>query len=186
VVAQSGGYIYIYSELGRGTTFDIYLPRVGAAGTRPKNDAEMGSTLRKTILVWDSDDTFRNLTVKLLNARDYRAIPASTAEQAAASLENDDIPVALLVVDATIAESPQGADLKNRAVARRPELPILYLTTLARDTIGQGGHLTENLEYLEKPFTTDDLMTRIREMLNPVKANDHLATETHERSEADR
>jgi DNA-binding response OmpR family regulator len=94
-------------------------------------------------------------------------------------LENDDIPVALLVVDATIAESPQGADLKNRAVARRPELPILYLTTLARDTIGQGGHLTENLEYLEKPFTTDDLMTRIREMLNPVKANDHLATETH-------
>ncbi len=186
VVAQSGGCIYVNSELGRGTTFDIYLPRVGAANTRDKETVESNLTARETVLVVDSDATFRNLTTKLLGARGYRAIPASDGEQAVTILENRDIRVDLLLADVAMRGSLQGSDVGQKAMALRPGLPILYMSTLSRDTMGQAGQISEDRQDLEKPFTADGLTTRIREILDSSRADDPLARQTHDRSEAKR
>jgi two-component system, cell cycle sensor histidine kinase and response regulator CckA len=175
VVAQSGGCIYIYSELGKGTTFDIYLPRAGTLDARAAEATKTSPTTRETVLVADSDATFRNLTVKLLSARGYRAIPASDGEQAVTILENRDIPIDLLLVDLAMSQPLQGREVGQKAVTLRPGLPILYMSTLPRDAVGQAGQVGEHLEYLEKPFTADGLMTRTREILDSGRASDPLA-----------
>jgi two-component system, cell cycle sensor histidine kinase and response regulator CckA len=186
VVAQSGGCVYIYSELGQGTTFDIYLPRVAASGTPLKDPVETRPTARETILVVDSDATFRNLTSKLLSARGYRAIPASDGEQAVTILENRDIPVDLVLADVAMSGSLQGRDVGQKAIALRPGLPILYMSTLPRDTMGQAGQISEDSECLEKPFTADGLTARIRQILDSGRTGDPSAAQTHDRSEATR
>jgi two-component system, cell cycle sensor histidine kinase and response regulator CckA len=176
VVAQSGGYTYVSSELGRGTTFTIYLPRV--EDTAPEEAGGFAATRARalgTILVVDDDDTFRALTVRILEKRGYRAIPASDGDQAVEILRNRDIAINLLLTDIVMPGSLQGDHVGQMAATLRPGLPVLYMSSYARDTIVRVGSDNGTLDYLEKPFTADSLMQRIRASIGRNQADESHA-----------
>jgi two-component system cell cycle sensor histidine kinase/response regulator CckA len=168
VVAQSGGFTYVHSEPGRGTTFTIYLPRAGTQ-TAPRKAELSPSPAEKqgqTIMVVENDATFLGLTTRVLEKRGYRILPFSDAEQAAAALGDESIRPDALLTDIMLPGSLQGDQLARLALARRPDLPVLFMSDQARDTMVRSGRLDEQTAYLEKPFTTEELTSRVRKCLS--------------------
>ncbi|MBN1320379.1 MAG: PAS domain S-box protein [Thermoleophilia bacterium] len=172
VVAQSGGYTYVESELGRGARFTIYLPRVTSdAAGGPRRLSRVGLGTLDTILVVDDDDAFRALTVRILEKRGYRAIPAGDGDQAVEILQNPDIAIDLLLTDIVMPGSLQGDQVGQIAGSLRPGLPVVYMSSYSRDTIVNIGPSYVASDYLEKPFTADSLMKKIQTSLGRNQAD---------------
>ena len=172
VVAQSGGHTYVESELGRGTRFTIYLPRVvGDRTGGPRRSQPVGLTTLHNILVVDDDDTFRALTVRILEKRGYRALPASDGDQAVEILQNPDIAIDLLLTDVVMPGSLRGDQLGQVAESLRPGLPVVYMSSYSSDTIASIGPSHVASDYLEKPFTADSLVTRMELSLGRNQAD---------------
>ena len=166
VVAQSGGCTYVFSEIGLGTTFEIYLPRYD----RPRAQMEPSVATpegigAKIVLVVDDDVTFRALTTRILEKRGYRVSAVANGEQAVGLLENPDVPVDLLLTEAVLPGSRQGADVAQVAAALRPGLPVLFMSALGHEAMVASGRMEESADYLEKPFTAENLTRLIRESL---------------------
>ncbi len=167
IVKQSGGYVWVYSEPGRGTTFKIYLPRVVetpvAAAPRPVAPASLRGS--ETILLVEDDETMRALTRRLLVARGHTVLLASQGEEALRLAQRHDGRIHLLVTD-VVMPGMSGRDLADRIVALLPGTKVLYLSGYTDDAIVRHGVLEPGVAFLQKPFTADALARKVREVLD--------------------
>ena len=167
IVKQTGGYIWVYSEPGKGATFKIYLPRVSGDGKVPDAvvvEEEMPAGT-ETVLLVEDEQAVRLLTRRILERAGYRVFDAANAEQAEALFERHGSVFNLLVTD-VIMPGASGPRLFERLARQRPDLKVLYVSGYTGDTIVHQGELAPGVEFLRKPFTADALNRRVREVLD--------------------
>jgi CheY-like chemotaxis protein len=169
-VKQSEGHVRIYSELGHGTTFKIYLPRHRGRGEAddqaaadPQADA-LRAEAGETVLVVDDEATVRMLVTETLEDLGYAAIEAIDGPAGLAILQSD-ARIDLLVTDVGLP-GLNGRQLADAARVKRPNLKILFMTGYAHNAaIGNGAALDDGMEIMTKPFALDDLAKKIRDMI---------------------
>ncbi len=164
IVQQSGGHIRVESEVGRGTTFRIYLPRVDDAPEARVDATGPAPAGRETLLLVEDDPAVRELVRELLADSGYTVLEARHAGEALEIAERYQGAIHLLVTDVVMPQM-NGAELARRLVTVRPGLPVLYMSGYTDDLIAQRGVLSEGTVLLEKPFTPDALSRKIREAL---------------------
>jgi PAS domain S-box-containing protein len=171
-VSQNGGRIEVYSELGHGTSFKIYLPRVTEDGlAEPGAPVAASPRGSERILVVEDDPHVRALTERLLRRFGYEVITAGDGEEALAWLTQHGLPVDLLLTD-VIMPSMNGKVLAERVLAMRPDTRVLFTSGYTANVIVQHGVLKPGVEFLPKPFTTAALAQRVREVLDGRSAAD--------------
>jgi CheY-like chemotaxis protein len=171
IVKQSGGSIWVESQIGAGSTFTVYLP----ATDQPCPDEEcphkaVVSAGTETILVVEDQDEVRRLVCKVLHRSGYRVLVASAPDEALRVLASSSTPVSLLLTD-VIMPKMSGRELARICHAQCPELRVLYMSGYTNDAVGQDGLLERGLAFIQKPFAGPVLLQRVRAVLDtPVPA----------------
>jgi two-component system, cell cycle sensor histidine kinase and response regulator CckA len=165
VVKQSNGYIWVESEVEKGTTFKIYFPRTDApAGAlimeTPEPAVAKGS---ETVLLVEDEPSLRELVVDLLTEAGYTVLDAGNVEEAL-KLAQKTQTIHLLLTD-VIMPTMSGSDLAARLRTLRPGLKVLYMSGYSADLIASHGVLEAETQLLEKPFTTHALLAKVRNVL---------------------
>jgi CheY-like chemotaxis protein len=165
-VTQNGGRIEVYSEVGRGTTFRVYLPRVHDA-TLPHPATETRSLPRgtETIAVVEDEDAIRTLAVRVLRAQGYRVEAYRTGVLALHAIAAETEPVDLVVTDVIMPEM-KGSELALRLRELRPGLRVIFASGYTEDVIAHHGVLDPDVDFLAKPYSTATLIRRVREALD--------------------
>jgi PAS domain S-box-containing protein len=168
IVKQGGGHVWTYSEPGHGTTFRIYLPAVReAGGDVPEADLPKRIETRgtETILVLEDEPALRKLVQALLGQQGYTILEAATFEQALRHCEVHDGTIHLLVTD-VVMPGMSGRQLAERALECRPGLKVLYMSGYTADAIAHHGVLDAGVAFLQKPFSSESLLQKVRDVLN--------------------
>jgi two-component system cell cycle sensor histidine kinase/response regulator CckA len=167
IVKQSDGYIWVYSEPGRGTTFKVYLPRIDevSEATRPAGPSADASRGHETILLVEDTEMLRDVIRETLEERGYAVLLASNGEEALVVAREREGPIDLLLSDVVMPRLG-GADLAKRLLALRPGIRVLYMSGYTDGAISQHGILGEGVMLLEKPFSGDKLVRAVREALD--------------------
>jgi two-component system cell cycle sensor histidine kinase/response regulator CckA len=170
IVKQSGGYIWAYSEVGRGTTFKIYLPRihepVEAAEGAPVESASAGGS--ETILVVEDDSAVRSLVRSVLESRGYSLLLAHNGEEALELCRQHEGPIHLLLTD-VVMPGMSGRELAERLTPIHREMGVLYMSGYTDDAIVHHGVLDAGMAYLQKPFSPETLAGKVRSVLDENK-----------------
>jgi two-component system cell cycle sensor histidine kinase/response regulator CckA len=167
IVKQSGGNIWVYSEPGKGTAFKIYLPRVDEpleeAGevVVQKEIAGRG----ETILVVEDEEKVRQLTVQILRRQGYTVLEASQGNEASHICEQHKGPIHLMVMD-VVMPGMNGRELAKSLEPHHPEMKVLYMSGYTDNAIVHHGILEKGLSFLQKPFTLEGLLRKVREVLD--------------------
>jgi two-component system, cell cycle sensor histidine kinase and response regulator CckA len=166
VVQQSGGSVWVYSEVGKGTTFKIYLPRVDEAVEWAGENAPP-TTLRgsETILLVEDDDQVRIVARSILRRAGYHVIDARNAGEALLHFERHPATIDLLLSDVVMPQV-SGPELAKRLASTQPEMKVLCMSGYTDDSIVRHGVLEAHLAYLQKPITPETLTARVREVLD--------------------
>jgi two-component system, cell cycle sensor histidine kinase and response regulator CckA len=168
VVKQSGGYIDVVSTRGKGTTFNIYLPRVGqdVVDTKtigPDRPEELRGT--ETILLVEDEDTLRALTRHLLELYGYRVLEACDGSQALRLSEHTTYEIHLLLTD-VVMPGISGRALADQLKQKRPDMKIVFMSGYTGQRVGEKEILEPGSLFLQKPFTRESLARKIREALD--------------------
>ncbi|MGH9508179.1 MAG: PAS domain S-box protein [Terriglobales bacterium] len=165
IVKQSNGYIWVYSEPGRGTTFKVLLPRVPAAepGAQP-GAAAPARGAGETVLVVEDNAAARGLTREMLGTLGYRVVEAPSPAAAARETRVD-----LLLTDLVLPETT-GAELAEQLRRRHPGMQVLYTSGYTRAALEARGLLPEGAQFLAKPFTAHTLAAGVRNLLDACPA----------------
>ena len=170
IIKQNNGYIMAYSEPGRGTTFKIYFPRseetLPASLTARK--AIQGGT--ETILLVEDEVALRELTRLLLEDAGYTVLESPGVEEAIATAKDLHLKIDLLLTDVVMPRI-DGRELASQLVALRPNLKILYMSGYTDDVLVNRGSLTQAAILVQKPFTKNTLLQKVRETLDAQIAN---------------
>jgi two-component system cell cycle sensor histidine kinase/response regulator CckA len=171
IVKQSGGYVWVYSEPGKGTTFKVYLPCVDevvdtlpATKVPAPGQARMGT---ETILLVEDEPDLRELTRTVLASKGYTVVEARNAEEAERLVESQGTKIQLLLTD-VIMPGISGRELAKRILARNGAMRVLYMSGYTYNVIAQGGTLERGVAFLQKPFTPSGLVEKVREVLDTV------------------
>jgi PAS domain S-box-containing protein len=171
IVKQSEGYILVYSETGKGTTFKIYFPKLREKAEALVLSPEVAEPPRgsETILVVEDDKTLREVTVKLLQDGGYRVVEAKDAEDALGIMASSQPEIDLLLTDVVMLGT-SGVELVRRAEEGHPKLRSLFMSGYTGDLVGRQGVLIEEAYFLEKPFTRRSLLTKVYAALHGESA----------------
>jgi PAS domain S-box-containing protein len=171
VVKQSGGFIYVYSEVGHGTTFKIYLPQVTAGVDKEAADKTVVPPPRgsETILFVEDEESVRELVRDYLSAAGYKVLEAADGMQALEIAAARTSAIDILVTDVVMPRL-SGRELASRLTSERPGLKVLFISGYTDDSIFRSGVLAGGVAYLQKPFNLKTLARRIREVLDGVPA----------------
>jgi two-component system cell cycle sensor histidine kinase/response regulator CckA len=171
IVKQSGGYIWVYSELGRGSSFKVYLPRVEQApealpAIKPASGKQTGS---ETILLVEDQPQVRELARMALSEKGYTVLVASGPEDAENVCSKQGTEIHLLLTD-LILPGISGRELAKRLTARHAKMRVLYMSGYTFNIMAQGasegGMLEDGMAFLQKPFTPSGLTEKVREVLD--------------------
>ena len=168
IVRQSGGYIWVYSEPGRGTTFKIYLPSAEEKiGTDSQVDveAELPNGEGATILLVEDDDTMRALTRKLLEEHGYCVIEAHGGQEALERANQDHVRIDLMLTD-VVMRGMSGPELGMKLSRSYPDVKIVYMSGYTGELISQHDALEPGIALLEKPFTRNSLLKALHTALH--------------------
>ncbi|MBL8271408.1 response regulator [Steroidobacter sp.] len=165
---QSGGHVKLYSEVGQGTTVKLYLPRYTGedetvAAPLPADRPLRGNT-SEVILVVEDEDRVRQMSVQLLQDLGYTVVQASDAKHALAMIEANTA-FDLLFTDVVMPDM-NGKQLADRIKERRPDVKVLYTTGYTRNAVIHNGMLDRDVSFLPKPFTIQQLATKVRQVLD--------------------
>jgi len=166
IVKQSGGSICVYSELGKGTTFKIYLPRVEevAQEDQPARSA-MPVHGTETVLIVEDEEAVRRVARRILESAGYTVLTAANPGEALLLLERHQEPVHLMLSD-VVMPGMSGRDLAARIADIRPQIRILYMSGYTDDAILQRGVLDHAMHFIPKPYTPAELQRKVREVLD--------------------
>lgn len=167
IVKQSGGFIWVYSEEGRGTTFKVYLPRVAAPLTEERLSGRHVEISKgtETILVVEDAEPLRALTKEFLAASGYTVLEAANGDEAIRIAESHFGTIDLLLTDVVMPRMG-GKPLVEQMAQLRPHTRVLYMSGYPNDGIAQAGILANGVVLLEKPFTREILSKRVRQVLD--------------------
>ena len=161
IVSQSGGSVHVYSEVGRGTSFRVYLPMADAAtlliASPPDARPHTGAL---TVLVVEDADGLRELARRLLEELGHTAVVAENANEATRLFQTAAIDVLLTDV---VMPGASGPELAGRLLEEQPSLRVVYMSGYTEDAIVQRGVLAPGVVFLHKPFTVETLDLKIRE-----------------------
>jgi PAS domain S-box-containing protein len=163
IVEQSGGYIEIDSDMGRGTTFKIYLPRVEDASAdsgKPEAVSAMGG--QETVLVVEDLAEVRSYAAAALRAYGYQVIQTANADEALLVCERESVD---LVLTDVVMPGLSGRELADRLKQQCPGIKVLFMSGYTDDTILHHGVLEKDAELIQKPFSPGQLAIKVREML---------------------
>lgn len=166
IVRQSGGNIYVYSEVGKGTAFKIYLPRVDQnsddVATRGRAAPAVGG--HETILLVEDEAQVRQIAQQILESLGYHVLTAENGEQALTIAADYAEDIHLMITDVVMPQMG-GRELVERLTVLRPNLRVIYMSGYTDDAIVRHGLMDERLEFIQKPFTPDALARKIRTAL---------------------
>ncbi len=167
-VRQSGGQVRIYSEVGRGTTLCLYLPRHTGAAEAPE-EAQPGQDIDRgdgeTVLVIDDEPTVRMLIVEVLEENGYASIEAVDGPSGLRVLHSD-ARIDLLITDVGLPGGMNGRQIADAARITRPDLKVLFITGYAENAAVGNGHLDAGMEVITKPFAMAALAGKIRDLID--------------------
>jgi len=166
IVRQSGGSIWVYSEIGAGTTFKIYLPRVA----EPADDVRAGPAQAptrgtETVLVVEDDKALRRAARRILSSAGYTVLEAADGAEALRVLEGHAGPLHLLLTD-VVMPGLSGREVAERLCALRPGLKVLFSSGYTDDSILRHGVLDRSVHFIAKPFTRAALTRKVRDVLD--------------------
>ena len=167
IVKQNGGDIWVYSEVGKGTTFKVYLPRIQRKGDAEKMAGDVSSRLggSETVLVVEDERGVRDLICTLLGDNGYRVLAAGSPREALEISRGEQGAVDLLLTDVVLPEM-SGQELSQKLRVGRPGLKVLYMSGYTENTIVNHGVLEEEVHFVAKPFTFEELLAKVRGAIN--------------------
>ncbi len=172
IIKQHSGSIWVYSEPGRGTTFKIYLPvcsaELSAWEARPARPERLVG--QETIMLVEDQTEVRHLARTLLASRGYTVLEAAGGSQALSILRAHAGEVHLLLTD-VVLPGLNGRQLYELASELRPDLSVIYMSGYTDNVIAHRGVLHKGINFLEKPFTMEALLTKVREVLDGIPAD---------------
>ncbi|MCI0353442.1 MAG: PAS domain S-box protein [Acidobacteria bacterium] len=172
IVKQSGGYIWVYSEVGQGTTFKVYLPRVPDAA---ESEAVAGARTKpalasETVLLVEDEEGVRKVVRGFLEARGYRVLEAADGPEALRLATGQSGPIHLLLTD-MVMPSMNGPELAKRMLRERSGIKVLYMSGYTPRGAWQNQDLNLQAPFLEKPFSGETLGNKLREVLDASNAS---------------
>lgn len=167
IVKQSDGHIWVYSEVGRGTTVKIYFPHIEGEA-EPLSKGAVKEVLPRgseTILLVEDEEAVRKLIREVLEMNGYSVLEVAKAEDALTAANDPDKKIDLLLTDVVMPDM-SGKALANLIGVIRPEIKVLYISGYTDNTIVHHGILDPGIAFLQKPFTPDALVRKVREVLD--------------------
>jgi PAS domain S-box-containing protein len=167
IVRQSGGHLWVYSEVGKGTTMKIYLPRVDAGAERDEacsvpTELPQG---RGTVLLTEDEEQVRQMIRIILEMGGYRVLEAPGGAEALALYEQHEGQIDLIMTD-VVMPGMSGRELAQSLETLHPGIRVLYMSGYTDDAIVRHGLLDQEITFLQKPFTPEALMRKVREVLD--------------------
>jgi PAS domain S-box-containing protein len=172
IVKQSGGYVWVYSEVGQGAAFKLYFPRVQAdvetASMPPINTEPIGGD--ETILLVEDETALREITASALQSAGYTVVEADSPAVAIQFVETHRQPIHLLLTD-VIMPHMNGVELSKRLKASRPDLKVIFASGYGGDELARQVAVAPDAVLLEKPFSRDTLLTVVHAVLHESANN---------------
>ncbi|MDZ4817775.1 MAG: PAS domain S-box protein, partial [Planctomycetota bacterium] len=167
IVKQSDGHIQVDSELGRGTTFHIYLPRdrEGVSPHRVQAESQTGPHGSETVLLVEDEAAVRALARAILQRNGYQVMEAASGSQALLICEQCKDQIHLLATD-VVMPLMSGRELVEKVMPLRPDMKVLYMSGYMDDAIVRHGLLDTSVPFLQKPYTPNSLAKKVREVLD--------------------
>ena len=167
IVNQSQGHISVRSDVGRGTSFEVYLPRTERSSETTVAAPEPTTSLRgtETILVAEDDDQVRTMTRAMLRRQGYKVLDAANGGEALLICEQTGDPIHLLLTDVVMPRL-SGRELAERLARIRPDMKVIFVSGYNEDAILQHGVSEAAMPFLQKPYAPDALLRKVREVLD--------------------
>ena len=178
IVKQNGGFVWVYSEPGLGTTFKIYLPRVQSMRSeiRVTKPAESSPRGCETLLLVEDEASVRQASRQFLTRSGYTVLEATDGEDGLRASREHAGPIHLMITDVVMPRMG-GPQLAERLADERPEMKVLFVSGYAENTVLQHGTVDVTTRFLQKPFSSKALARKVRELLgavdSPVLATAH-------------
>jgi two-component system cell cycle sensor histidine kinase/response regulator CckA len=166
-VKQSGGHIWAYSEVGKGTTFKIYLPQATERAAEVIDRRQPANPVRgsETVLVVEDEEAVRKLVDSILQKAGYTVVAALNGQEALHFCQDRTDPIHLLISDVVMPQM-SGRELANRLESLRPEMKVLFMSGYTDNAVVLHGVLDAETPFLQKPFTPAGLANKVREVLD--------------------
>ena len=167
IMKQNNGYVWVYSEPGKGTTFKVYFPKAGADEVSDTEE-QVGDDLligSETILVVEDSKTLLKITQKMLEKYGYRILTAQNGREALEVFSGHDGPIHLILTDVVMPKMG-GQDLVEKIQSEKPEVKLVYMSGYTDRAISDNGMLHKDVNFIQKPFSSNDLVRKVREVLN--------------------
>jgi CheY-like chemotaxis protein len=168
IVKQSGGDVYVYSELGHGTTFKVYFPLLTNATDILTATAEHRAVTPRgseTVLLAEDDESLRALGARVLSGLGYNVLVARTGSEALRIVAEHNGLIHLIATDVVMPEM-NGSQLVEKVLEARPEIRVLFMSGYTDDEVMRRGVIDGQTAFLQKPFTPDLLAHKVREVLD--------------------
>ena len=165
IVKQSGGSVDVYSELGKGTSFKIYLPRIDQpAAVEPESSRKTVRRGWETVLLVEDDEMVRTLVRETLEGHGYKVLDAGGPLEARRMAEHFPGPIHLIITD-VVMPKVNGRELAQQIMRRRGDMRVLYMSGYTDNAVLNSGILAGDVAFLQKPFTPGALIEKVRDVL---------------------